>query len=55
MNKKITINKAITKHTIGTNDFRPSKNELHGTYKNNREFIDSLKKPRKKRYAQAFD
>lgn len=55
MNKKITINKAITKHTIVTNSFRPSKNKLYGTYKNNSEFIDSLKKPKKKRYAQAFD
>lgn len=54
MNKKITINKAITKHTTAVNIFRPSKNELHGTYKNNSEFIDSLKKPKKKRYAQAF-
>ena len=54
MNEKITINKSITKHTTATSGFRPSKSELHGTQNNNSEFIGSLRKPRKKRYARAF-
>ena len=54
MNEKITINKEITKHTTATSSFRPSKSELHGTQNNNSEFIGSLRKPRKKRYALAF-
>ena len=53
MNKKNTINKAITKHTTTINGFHPSKSEPYRTYKNNS--VGSLRKPRKKRYAQTFD
>ena len=53
MNKKITINKAITKRTTTINGFHPSKSEPYRTYKNNS--VGSLRKPRKKRYAQTFD
>ncbi len=54
MNKKITFNKAIAKHTTVTSSIRPSKSELLGTQKKNSEFIGALKKPGKRRRAQAF-
>lgn len=54
MSEKITINKAIAKHTTVTSSIRPSKSELPRTQKKSSEFIGSLRKPGKRRRAQAF-
>lgn len=49
---KYYARKTIAKHTT-TTTFHPSKNKLPKTQKNS-EFINSLKRPRKKHYVQSF-